>query len=79
MKYNPDVQKLVDIDNVGRNYWLRIHCTDGEVFEGYADCWTYLTAEDDEDVDAMLFCLRDGGYREIAGTEIEQFEILERR
>ena len=79
MNYNPDVQKLIAIDGVGSNYWLRIHCTDGEVFEGYADCWTYTTIGDDEDVDAIRFIRRDGTGYAVAGAEIDYFEVLEER
>lgn len=76
MKFNPGVQKLIAIDEIGRNYWLRIHCTDGEVFEGYADCWTYTTIGDDEDVSAIRFIRRDGTGYPVAGVEIDHFEVL---
>ena len=77
MKFNPDIQKLIDIDKIGRGYWLKIYCTDGEVFEGYADCWTYTTIGDDEDVNAMRFIRRDGSGYAVAGVEIDRFEVLE--
>lgn len=79
MKFNPDIQKLIDIDKIGRGYWLKIYCTDGEVFEGYADCWTYTTIGDDEDVNAMRFIRRDGSGYAVAGVEIDRFEVLEPR
>lgn len=79
MKFNSDIQKLIDIDEIGSGYWLKIYCTDGEVFEGYADCWTYTTIGDDEDVDAMRFIQRDGSGYAVAGVEIDHFEVLEPR
>ncbi|HIS84001.1 MAG TPA: hypothetical protein IAB50_00330 [Candidatus Faecivicinus avistercoris] len=79
MRYNPNTQKLFDIEDAGENNWLRIYCKNGEVFEALPDCLTYTTIGDDEDVDAMLFRLRDGSYREIAGVGIGHFEVLEPR
>ena len=79
MTFNPDIQKLIDIDKIGRGYWLKVYCTDGEVFEGYADCWTYTTIGDDEDVNAMRFIRRDGSGYAVAGVEIDRFEVLEPR
>lgn len=78
---NPDSQKLQDIfeQTRGSRHWARIYCKDGDVFEGYADCWTYETVGDDEDADAMLFVLRNGSLRQIAGAHIERFEVLESR
>ena len=85
-KLNQDSQKLQDLFEQTRvsKHWARIYCKKdsafhGKVFEGYADCWTYVTIGDDEDVDAMLFRLRDGSYREIAGVGIGHFEVLEPR
>lgn len=80
-KLNPDSQKLQDLFEQTREskHWARIYCKDGTAFEAYADCWTYVTIGDDEDVDAMLFCLRDGSYREAAGVQIDHFEVLEER
>ena len=79
MTFNPDIQKLIDIDKIGRGYWPKVYCTDGEVFEGYADCWTYTTIGDDEDVNAMRFIRRDGSGYAVAGVDIDRFEVLEPR
>lgn len=80
-KLNPDCQKLQDLFEQTREskHWARIYCKNGEVFEAYADCWTYVTIGDDEDVDAMLFVKRDGTLEEVGGVEIDRFEILEPR
>ena len=29
MKYNPDTQKLLDIEGAGKKGWLRIYCKGG--------------------------------------------------
>lgn len=79
MNYNPDVQKLIDIESAGANNWFRIYCKNGKVFEAWPDCWTYVTIGDDEDVDAMLFVQRDGTLKEVGGVEIDRFEVLEPR
>ena len=80
-KLNTDCQKLQDLFEQTREskHWARIYCTDGEVFEGYADCWTYTTIGDDEDVNAMRFIRRDGSGYAVAGVEIDRFEVLEPR
>ncbi len=83
MKYNPDTQKLVDIAKVGKSNWVRVYCKDGDVFEAWPDCFTYVPADEDnddaDDLDALLFALRDGSYREVAGVDIDRFEVLEPR
>lgn len=79
MKFNPDTQKLIDIEDTGGEYWLRIFLKGGDVVEGCPDCLTYVTIGDDEDVDAMSFNLRDGTGLDIAGMQIDHFEILEKR
>ncbi len=79
MKYNPDTQKLVDIEKAGEDHWIRVYCKDGEVFEAIPDCMTYVTIGDDEDVDAMSFILRDGSGYDVGGVEIDRFEVLEPR
>ena len=79
MMYNPDTQKLVDIERAGEKNWLRIHCKDGEVFEAYPDFWSHITVGDDEDVDAIAFMCRDGTGYVVAGAEIDHFEVLEER
>lgn len=81
MFYNADTQKLIDIfeqTRTARN-WARIRCKDGKVLEAYADCFTYETVGDDEDVDALLLELRDGTNCIIIGDDVESFEILEAR
>ena len=77
MRYNPDVQKLIDIEAAGENNWLRIFCKDSEVFEAWPDCLTYTTIGGDEDVDAMLFIRRNGTGYTVAGVDIDHFEVLE--
>ena len=72
-----DIKKLSEIAKVGASNWLRIRCKDGTEFEGYPDCWTYVSIGDDEDVEAISFTLRKGIGRDIAGAEIESFEVLE--
>ena len=83
MKYNPDTQKLFDIAKVGKSNWIRVYCKDGEVFEAWPDCFTYVPTEEDNDDDydlpALLFKMRNGRYCEVAGVEIDRFEILEPR
>lgn len=86
-KFNPDTQKLVDIETQGAGHWVRIYCKDGEVFEGYARYWTTTEVDDDEDADALSFVRRDqdsftsGGIESytVAGVEIDRFEVLEKR
>lgn len=77
-KFNPDTQKLVDIETQGAGHWVRIYCKDGEVFEGYSYCRTWTPFGDDEDADAMSFTLRDGTGYTVAGAEIDRFEVLEK-
>ena len=79
--FNSDTQILHDIFEQTRTepHWARVFCKDGEIFEGYADCMTYDTVDDDDDVDALRFILRDGRGYTVAGTEIDRFEILESR
>lgn len=83
MKYNPDTQKLVDIAKVGKSNWVRVYCKDGDVFEAWPDCFTYVPTEEDNDDDydlpALLFKMRNGRYCEVAGVEIDRFEVLEPR
>lgn len=76
---NPDTQKLVNIEEQGDGHWLRIHCKDGEIFEGFSYCRTWTPFGDDEDADAMSFTLRDGSGYTVAGAEIDHFEVLEER
>lgn len=78
-KYRPEIQLLFDIEVAGENNWLRIYCRNGLVFEGYPECSTYVTVDEDEDVDALSFVLRKGMGRDIGGIEIDHFEILEPR
>lgn len=56
-----------------------MHCKDGTEFEGYPDCWTYVTLGEEEDVEALSFTLRKGIGRDVAGVESEGFEVLEPR
>ena len=77
MRYNPNTQKLFDIEDAGENNWLRIYCKNREVFEALPDCLTYTTIGDDEDVDAMRFIRRDGTGYAVAGVSIDRFEVLE--
>lgn len=79
IRWNADTQKLVDIETSGKNHWLRIFCKDGEIFDAYVDCETYVTIGDDEDVDALSFTKRDGSGYDVAGVEIDRFEVLEKR
>ena len=79
MKFNTDTQKLVDIEKAGAKNWLRIYCKDGETFEAFPDCWSYITIGDDEDVDAIAFICRDGAGYVVGGVEIDRFEVLEAR
>lgn len=76
---NSDSQRLADIERNGDGHWLRIYCKDGEIFEAYADCWTYTEFDGDEDADAMHFIRRNGGGYTVAGAEIDHFEVLEER
>lgn len=78
---NPDTQKLRDLFAQTRTsrHWARVYLKSGEVLEAYADCWTYVTIDDDEDVDAISFIQRDGTRCDIGGVEIDRFEILEAR
>ena len=85
-KLNQDSQKLQDLFEQTRvsKHWARIYCKKDSVFhgrgfEGYADCWTYTTIGDDEDVDAMRFIRRDGTGYTVAGVDIDHFEVLEPR
>lgn len=79
--FNPDTQILLDIFDQTRTspHWARIFCRDGEVFEGHADCMTYDSIDDDDDVDALRFILRNGKGYTVAGIDIDHFEILEPR
>lgn len=81
MTYNADTQKLIDIfeNTRTKKNWAKIYCKDGDVLEAYADCFTYETVGDDEDVDALLLELRDGTNCVIIGDDVESFEILEKR
>lgn len=75
-KLNRDAQILADIQDSSKGRWVRIYCKDGEVFEGYVDCWTWTTFGDDEDADALAFVRRDGAHYTVAGAEIDHFEVL---
>lgn len=74
-----NIENLLKIAKTGASNWLRIHCKDGTEFEGYPDCWTYVTFGEDEDVEALSFTLRKGIGRDVAGVEGEGFEVLEPR
>ena len=83
MNYNPDTQKLVDIEDAGQSNWVRIYCKDGEVFEAWPDCMTYTTLgdddDDDDDVIAISFIRRSGRRYTVAAVDIDRFEVLEPR
>ncbi len=76
---NANTQKLADVQDAGRGKWMHIYLNDGTSFEGYVSCWTLITADNDEDVDALLFVQRDGALQEVTGAEIERFEVLEEK
>ena len=74
-----NIVNLLKTAKAGAPNWLRIHCKNGTEFEGYPDCWTYVTLGEDEDVEVLSFTLRKGIGRDVAGAEIERFEVLEPR
>ena len=78
---NPDLQRLQDLFEQTRvsRHWARIYLKNGNVVEAYADCWTYVTIDEDEDIDAISFVQRDGTRNDISGGEINSLEILESR
>lgn len=77
--YAPTTQILFDIESASEKKWVKIYLKDGKTIEAFADCFTYETVGDDEDVDALLLELRDGTNRVIIGDDVESFEVLEER
>ena len=83
MQYGPNAQKLYAIEDAGATNWVRIYCKDGDVFEALPDCITFVPTEEDNDDDydlpALLFKMRNGKYCEVAAVDIDRFEVLEPR
>ena len=85
MQYNPDTQKLMDIVAAATGKpprWIRVHLKDGKSFDGFPEFLTWVEdpKDEDHDLDALSFDVRGKSIgRDVAGVEIDHFEILEPR